>query len=231
MMKREMKTLRQEWNQQHKELRDLLKVPADFARAKRVFKDHHSQMHAKILRLETNFSFRDEILSGLKEAHLRTRLSDSAHSPVWILWHISRVEDACLNGLLAGWQQVFFSGCWQSRIRSPFVGTGNTFTQAMTDEFSEKVDINNLLDYRLAVGMQTQAIIEMLSFEILKEKPPVDRIVELVRNGTVQAGAEFLQRYWGGKPAVNLLLMPATRHPFVHLNEIQVMRPKLLRLL
>jgi hypothetical protein len=36
--------------------------------------------------------------------------------------------------------------------------------------------------------------------------------------------------YWGGHPAANLLLMPATRHSFVHLNEIKRMLPKLKRL-
>ena len=46
----------------------------------------------------------------------------------------------------------------------------------------------------------------------------------------VRKKARWLLKYWGGNPNANLLLMPATRHPLVHLNEISRMNPKLRRL-
>ena len=43
----------------------------------------------------------------------------------------------------------------------------------------------------------------------------------------MRENAAWLLKFWGGNPYANILLMPATRHPFVHLNEISRMMPSL----
>jgi len=87
-----------------------------------------------------------------------------------------------------------------------------------------------LFAYRLAVGKRTRAIVQRLNPDLLSRPPAPDRLQRLVAERAVQPPALWLLDYWGGHPAANLLLMPATRHPFVHLNEIKRLLPKLKRL-
>ncbi len=62
-------------------------------------------------------------------------------------------------------------------------------------------------------------------------KPLPERLKRLAEDGTVRAQATWLLEYWGGHPKTNLLLMPATRHSFVHFNQVGRMLPTLRRLL
>ena len=95
---------------------------------------------------------------------------------------------------------------------------------------SESLNLKALLDYRLAVGKCTQDIVKDLKAEDLLNKPDPEHLNLLVSNNTVREDAQWLLAYWGGHPKYNLLLMPATRHGFVHLNEVRRMFPKLRRL-
>ena len=47
--------------------------------------------------------------------------------------------------------------------------------------------------------------------------------------GAVVEGARGLLDYWGGLTIAGLLLMPPTRHNFVHLNEAWMLKGKALR--
>ncbi len=87
-----------------------------------------------------------------------------------------------------------------------------------------------LFAYRLAVGKRTRAVVKRLDFARLSQPPTPDRLQRLSAERAVEQSTLFLVDYWGSHPAANLLLMPATRHSFVHLNEIKRMLPKLRRL-
>ena len=73
-------------------------------------------------------------------------------------------------------------------------------------------------------------MVRQLTAERLLEKPLPGQVKRLLADGTVRTKAHWLLSYWGGHPRFNLLLMPATRHHLVHLNEIERMSPKLRRL-
>jgi hypothetical protein len=94
---------------------------------------------------------------------------------------------------------------------------------------SETVDLKALIAYRLVVGKRTREIVHSLDFAVLQRPPEPERLTQIAKEGAVGEKATWLLDYWGGKPATNLLLMPATRHCFVHLNEIRRMLPKLRR--
>ncbi len=53
----------------------------------------------------------------------------------------------------------------------------------------------------------------------LKRKVERPRLEQLLRDGSVVRNAEGLLDYWGKKTCSGLLLMPATRHNLVHINE------------
>jgi len=103
-------------------------------------------------------------------------------------------------------------------------------TDAEIAELSAAINVKALLDYRLAVGKRTRSLAWRLKADLLWQPPAPDRLQRLFDEGAVLDRTAWLRDYWGGHPAANLLLMPASRHCLVHLNEIDRMRSKLKRL-
>jgi hypothetical protein len=134
-----------------------------------------------------------------------------------------------MNVLLADAPQVFHRGKWQGKLRSSYADVGNEMTSAEIRTLSEAIDVKALFAYRLTVGQRTREIVCQLHAADLVGKPLPERLEHLAADGTVRPGAQWLLAYWGGHAKTNLLLMPASRHGFVHFNEIRQMLPKLRR--
>jgi hypothetical protein len=215
------------WNDQHQLLRRLLMKDQDYQAAIPIFLDHHAAVHTAKLQTSTHWSWHDEVLNDLTPEQMRYTPKGSPHSVAWRIWHIARIEDATMNVLLADATQVFESGKWRDKLESDFVGAGNEMTNADIIQLSKTINLKALFAYRLAVGKRTRAVVKRLKFEILSQRPTPDCLQRLVKERVVQEPARWLLDYWGGHPAANLLLMPATRHSFVHLNEIKRLLPKL----
>jgi len=78
-----------------------------------------------------------------------------------------------------------------------------------------------LLNYRNAVGKQTQSIVKQLKAEDLFRKVRAAGL-ELLRDSKAVSEDEnsiWLLDYWGSKDVAGLLLMPPTRHLLMHLND------------
>jgi hypothetical protein len=220
---------RKYWNDQHALLRRLLLKDHDYAAALPVFLDHHGMVHAA--KLHTNvWSFQDEVLEGLTPQQLRYCSPQLPHSAVWKLWHITRIEDVTVNLLLADSAQVLHSGGWLDRLEIDRVSVGNEMIDAEIAELSESINVKELLAYRLAVGKRTRSLVRRLKADLLWQPPAPDRLQRLFEERAVLDRTAWLRDYWGGHSAANLLLMPASRHCLVHLNEIDRMRSNLLRL-
>lgn len=218
------------WNAEHALLRRLLEKDKDSDRARETFLSHHAAVHTAKLVPGEHWSFQDEVLDGLTEAQMRFIPKGRAHSVVWMLWHMTRIEDVTQNILLADSPQVFTRGNWQAKLQVDFVNVGNEMTCAESKALSETINLKALLAYRLAVGKRTRALARRLDFANLSEFPSSDRVKRIIAEGAVGANATWLTDYWGGNPSANLLFMPATRHCFAHLNEIKRMRPKLKKI-
>jgi hypothetical protein len=221
--------LRKIWNDQHALLRRLLMKDHDYAAALPVFLDHHGMVHSAKLRAKV-WSFQDEVLEELTLEQLRYCSPKIPHSAVWKLWHIARIEDVTMNLLLADSAQVLHSGNWLDRLEIDRVSVGNEMSDADIAELSEAINVKALFDYRLAVGKRTRSVVRRFKADLLWQSPAPDRLQRLFAEGAVIDRTMWLRDYWGGHPAANLLLMPASRHCLVHLNEIVRMLPKLKRL-
>ena len=221
---------RKAWSTQHALLRRLLEVEQDIPAARAIFLEHHAMLHSPGLQAGASLSFQDEALRGWSSAQLRALPGGKDNSAAWCIWHITRIEDATLNVLLADEPQVFQEGGWQKKTKSPFVDTGNGMDPGTVAQLSSALDLDALLAYRLAVGVRTREIVKRFSRTHLDQKPDPARLERLKADGTVRPTEDWLLGYWGGHPGSNLLLMPATRHPFVHLNEIKRLLPKLRRI-
>jgi hypothetical protein len=221
------KTRRQHWNDQHAILRRLLMKDQDYRQAISLFFSHHESVHAAKLRAGARESFQDEVLGGLTEEQMRRIPKGSPHTVAWKIWHIARIEDVTINLLLADSPQVLNSGNWLDKLGITCVTAGNEMSTQDIVELSETINLKALLAYRLAVGKRTRSVVRHIKPTELWQPPPPERLKRVAEEGAVVAQSAWLLTYWGGHPRANLLLMPATRHCFVHLNEVERMRPKL----
>jgi hypothetical protein len=218
------------WNDQHRLLQRLLLKDKAYQQAVPIFLDHHAAVHAAKLHRAAHWSWHDDVIDGLTPDQIRHTPTGSPHSVAWRLWHMARIEDVTMNVLLADRAQVFTSGQWLDKLAIDYVGVGNELSDADIVRLSATINLKALFAYRLAVGQRTRAIVLRLKLDLLSRPPAPDRLQRLVAESAVQPSALWLLDYWGGHPAANLLLMPATRHPFVHLNEIKRLLPRLRRI-
>lgn len=222
---------RQHWNDQQAILRRWLMKDQDYQKALPIFLSQHAMLHTAKLDARVHWSCQDEVLGGLTPEQMRAMPKGSPHSVAWKIWHIARCEDVTMNLLLAGSPQVLTSGNWLDQLGITCVSVGNEMSSEEIAEMSAAINLKALLAYRLAVGKRTRSIVRRLDGGGLWKPPTPDRLQHLFEEGAVIDQVAWLRDYWGGQPAANLFLMPASRHCFVHLNEIDRMRPKLKRLL
>jgi uncharacterized damage-inducible protein DinB len=124
-------------------------------------------------------------VDGLSEEYLAFRPGADANSIVWLVWHLTRVQDGHLAEL-EGNEQVWVSGGWQEKFALPLdemdTGYGHSSEQVAQVRASAKL----LAGYHEAVCGQTVAYLKTLSpedyDEVIDENwtPPVTRGVRLV---------------------------------------------------
>jgi hypothetical protein len=218
-----MESQRKAWNTQHALLRRLLMKEKNYKKALPVLLEHHAAVHSR--KLGARWSYQDEILGPLTDEQWRF-IPKGGQSAVWKIWHITRIEDLTITLLLAGEKKTLLNGKWLKRLGIDYVDVGNGMPEADAARITMSMNINALLAYRLAVGKRSRSVFRKVNPGMLWDTPAPERLQRIVEEKGVRENAAWLLSFWGGNPYANLLLMPATRHPFVHLNEIGRMMPK-----
>ena len=214
-----METYRKAWNKQQTQLRKLMESSKNHEQAMAKFFSQHARLHSAKLAQTEPWSFADWVLGDMTEEQIRRIPKNCEHSVAWLLWHMARIEDAAMNLLVAGTPQLFNQDNWQQNLNAPIQHTGNSMNTAEVVELSANVNIEALLAYRLAVGQHTREIVKQLTPEQLKQKVDPDSIQQVMDEGAVIEEARGIADYWSKRTIAGLLLMPATRHNYVHLNE------------
>jgi uncharacterized damage-inducible protein DinB len=214
-----MESYRKAWNKQQTEFRDLLRSYKQHDKAMAMFLSQHAQLHSAEMAGTEPWSFEDWLCADLSEAQFRRIPGGDEHSIAWVLWHIARIEDVTMNVLVAGEGQLFNQGDWAGRLGVNIRHTGNAMPAVAVEALSATVDLNVLREYRRAVGRQTQTIASRLGPEELKAKVDPDRLQRVRDEGAVVDAANAVIVYWSKRDIAGLLLMPPTRHAFLHLNE------------
>lgn len=209
---------RQHWNRQFKVLQDTWPKPTNFEACIQICMDVHAMVHTEAMSDDGLWSFEDELWEGITEEAFR-RVYKEDQSIAWKMWHATRIEDIAMNILIAGEQQIMYSGNWLKKMRIGVRDTGNSMNGEEIQKLSQMIDMQALKEYRLSVGMKTRDIIKSLKAEDLKQKIEPSRLQRILDEGAVAEEAKWLIDYWGKKTFAGLLLMPATRHNLVHLNE------------
>ena len=225
-----MESHRKLWNDQQKTLRRILGKPECHQQAIDLFLKHHVMVHSARVAPSGVCSFADEVWSqGLSDELVRCIPSKGNHSIAWIFWHLARIEDVTMNLLVAGTPQLFHQENWPKRLKSSVCTTGNGMTDDEVVRLSAAVDLKALQDYRVAVGRRTRDIVVQLQPQHLKQKVEPLRLQRVRDEGAIIEAAERIAQYWGKRTIAGLLLMPPTRHNFLHLNEARRVKQTCLR--
>jgi hypothetical protein len=222
-----MDARRRSWNQQQQALRQSLASLEDPPKAIELFLNQHAMLHATRLSQMGLWSFEDEIMEGLTSQQIRTIPRTLEHSIAWVVWHMTRIEDATMNLLVAGSLQVLIGENWLERMEIPERDTGNAMESVDIAALSAAINVPALLTYRMSVGRRTRTIVNQLQPQELKQKVDPARLEQMTAQEAVRAKAGGLLEYWGGLTITGLLLMPPTRHTFVHWNEALRIKQKI----
>jgi len=183
-------------------------------------------VHSAVMSDSGLWSFEDEIWYGITDKQIRQIPSGGEHSIAWLFWHLTRIEDITMNLLLAGRMQLINEEKWFDQLGIPFRDTGNAMGAADVVFLSNIIDIDALRAYRIAVGRRTRENVKQLPASKIKQKVDPARLDQIMAEGAVVEDAHGLLHYWGGLTLAGLLLMPPTRHNFIHLNEAMRIKKK-----
>ena len=180
-----MDTARKNWNSRQKKLRTLFSAPVNYPQAIDLFLQQHAEVHSGIMSSAGSLSFEDEVINDMADIQIREIPDRMDHSIVWILWHLARIEDVTMNMLVAGTKQVFDRGKWTGKLRVSHIHTGNAMSKREIIELSNGIDIDQLRKYRVAVGCQTEKIVEQLDSTEIDQKVPSARLDLVLRENAV----------------------------------------------
>jgi len=210
------------WNENHKRLTNLILKPSEHEPTLDLFLSQHSLLHSSKMSDSEMTTLEDELVNDLQEETIRkypVTAPDTKNSIAWHLWHITRIEDMTMTVLVLNDSQVFHSGNWAKQLNIPYLHSGNEMTEEEIADLSAAIHIPALFAYRLEVGRKTRKIVSGLLPGDFKRKVQADRINRLEEQSAVKKEASWLLDYWGNKTLAGLILMPATRHLYLHLNK------------
>jgi len=208
------------WNEKLQELRKIILKPEEIDKTKKLCLELHEMVHMGKMSNINVKTFEDELWENLDEETIRTATNEKGRTIVYGIWHSTRIEDITMNILVADFKQVFEED-WLQKIHSSIKNTGNALTKEEILEFSKDININQLKEYRIAVGRKTREIINNLNRTDLKRKMKKESLQRILDDGAVEnvEAANWLIEFWGKKNVAGILLMPVTRHQVVHINE------------
>ena len=215
-----IETNRKRLLRQQTELRRLMMAANQFDAAMALFFEQHTSLHTAQISSLAIWSFEDALLDGLTEAKFRRIPTNCEHSIAWCTWHLARIEDTAMNILVADSPQVFSQGDWLMRLGVPRRDCGNEMDPETLTRLSQEIDLDALREYRASVGCRTREIVGQLGATDLKVKVDPVRIQRVLDEGAITDAARSITDYWSKRDIAGLLLMPASRHNLVHLNEV-----------
>lgn len=213
---------RKHWNENHKKLTNIILKTSEHQNSKELFLSQHSLLHSSKISNSPVATLEDDLLKDLLEESYRKypiTAPDTRNSIVWHVWHVTRIEDMTMNILVAEGDQVLHTDNWAKKLNVDYPHSGNEMTEIEIADLSENIDINALLEYRIEIGQKTREIVSNLLPGEFRNKVETRKINILKEQNAVKKEASWLLEYWGNKTTAGLILMPATRHIFLHLNK------------
>ncbi|MEK3796210.1 DinB family protein [Paenibacillus sp. FSL R7-0204] len=221
---------RNHWNGQHKILTGIITKPGAHTEAVAIALELHTALYASEESNGQQATYEDSLWDQLLESTVRSypvQTPGSRNSIVWHLWHSARIEDITMNILGADREQVLHTERFADRLQTPFLHSGNGMSERDVAALSREVNLGALAEYRRAVACRTRSILSSLEPGQLGMKATPAQFERVREEKAVLDSEQWLMDYWSGKTFAGQVLMPATRHNFVHLNKAMQVKQKL----
>ena len=176
--------------------------------------ERHERLHSQV---ENN------LLEGLTDEQIRFRFREDVNSIAWLVWHMTRTEDAGVNFLVAQRPQVLDEG-WLKRLGLSHRDIGTGMTDDEVSDFSEGVDISALRDYHRAVAQRTQEIARSLRPEDLDEMVDPSCITRLIKEEAFRENGMWVADLWSDHTKGWALAQMGLTHSYGHLGGATVVR-------
>jgi hypothetical protein len=143
-----------------------------------------------------------EAVDGATQDTLTTPPADGTNPIAWLVWHLTRVEDAHGAEIL-GREQVWTGGDWASRFGTAADPGNHGYGHSWEQVIAVRPDAAALLEYHAAVAAQTDELLATLDGAALDRivddsyDPPVSlgvRLVSIVDDEIQHAGQAVYAR-------------------------------------
>ncbi len=154
---------------------------------------------------------------------MRQRPHPQVNSIAWILWHLTRVEDAGLNRFVVDGSQVLDDGSWMEKMNLPIRHNGGDMNFAEVDDLSQRINLQALQEYSKAVKLRTREIVSQLTYDSLDSvmEEGYLRVILFDEGLASPRSAGLFQNYLGWTKGKCLMNFGMT-HPYQHVGEIGV---------
>lgn len=223
-----MLSITQQWNPDQKKLKQLLSSSDAFDEAIILCSEMHNQLHdLKKGKAPTLFQ---SLVTDLSPTIITYRPTSSFSSIAWDIWHITRIEDAITNILIADSDQILTRE-WLDKMHIQTTDTGNAFTKDDVDKLDGIINTSELLNYRRAVGKNTHKVLQNIKATDKKRKPTQAQLRRITSEKVLTRENEslWLLDFWANKTIAGLLTMPITRHQIVHINDCFKLKEKYIK--
>jgi hypothetical protein len=165
----------------------------------------HARLHASDVSAEPG-TMAERILGGLTDEQMRQRPGRGLNPLAWVLWHMARVEDVCVNLVVIEGRQVF-DDAWATRlgIRRWDIGTGMT-----EDEVRE-----------LAGSLNVAAL---LPLSVWEETIAASDTARAANAGAFGPHAAWVEKAWQNMTRATRLGAAVIAHNAMHLGEAATIR-------
>ena len=217
--------MNKDWSELNKTMQLQLKKKDTFAQGIGTLLGLRKELMTQILKFREQLPV--EAFSAMPFPNVKGYHSKSI---AYSLWHIFRIEDIVAHTLIAGDEQVFFTGEYQGKIQAPIITTGNELEKEAIGEFSKQLQVDALYEYIADVDKATTEILTRLTYEDCKRKVSQERrqVLEELCVVSKEESACWLIDYWCGKDVRGLLQMPFSRHWIMHIEACRKIRDKVL---
>jgi hypothetical protein len=143
-----------------------------------------------------------DVADGITDDTLRYRPDPAANTVAWLLWHLTRGQDAQVADV-AGSEEIWFTGAWAGRFDLPFDPSANGYGQDADEVAAVRPPADLLVGYHDEVADRTVAYLSGLGATDLDRvvdphwDPPVTlgaRLVSIVSDDLQHVGQAAYQR-------------------------------------
>ena len=215
-----------DWSEKNKRMQTLIGKEATFREGLEVLFELRSDLFGQVTTIVNTYP---------KEAFYQMPFAgaDGYHSKTlaYSLWHIFRIEDIVAHTIIAGDEQILFTGDRLKRTCSPIITTGTELKGDKIAEFSKKLDVKELYGYCRAVMDSTDELLRSLGYKDLKRKFTESDKARVADSHCVSTDEDacWLIDFWCKKDIKGLIQMPFSRHWIMHIEAMRRIKNKLCR--